>query len=223
MAREASRANASGAVEASGTNTTVLKVEGNFNVTGPLETFANAGGVHVARAILAEFAENAPKVRFAQDSPLREGDSNPRSQVKKNPLVETVCSTFPAFPFRDGPRRVYSPPPNLGACSTQIAHRRYVLYLRKCSSRSAPEHRQPLAGLAPLPSRFLPRRTGKRNGRDGSLLDSSRDRRIFSEFWTTQTDAPCPRWKLITAMNFLHEIKPACQRVARCRPESTTA
>src|ERR1700730_13977590 len=25
----------------------------------------------------------------------REGDSNPRSQVKKNPLVETVCSTFP--------------------------------------------------------------------------------------------------------------------------------
>jgi hypothetical protein len=153
----------------------------------------------------------------------REGDSNPRSQVKKNPLVETVCSTFPAFPFRDGPRRVYSPPPNLGACSTQIAHRRYVLYLRKCSSRSAPEHRQPLAGLAPLPSRFLPRRTGKRNGRDGSLLDSSRDRRIFSEFWTTQTDAPCPRWKLITAMNFLHEIKPACQRVARCRPESTTA
>jgi hypothetical protein len=76
-----------------------------------------------------------------------------------------------------------------------------------------PEHRQPLAGLAPLPSRFLPRRTGKRNGKDGSLLDSSRDRRIFSEFWTTQTDAPCPRWKLITAMNFLHEIKPACQRV----------
>ena len=141
--------------------------------------------------------------------------------MKKNPLVETVCSTFPAFPFRDGPRRVYSPPPNLGACSTQIAHRRYVLYLRKCSSRSAPKHRQPLAGLAPLPSRFLPRRTGKRNGRDGSLLDSSRNRRIFSQFWTTQTDAPCPRWKLITAMNFLHEIKPACQRVARCRPEST--
>jgi hypothetical protein len=70
LARGASRANASGAVEASGTDTTVLKVEGNFNVTGPLETFANAGGVHVARAILAEFAENAPKVRFAQDSPL---------------------------------------------------------------------------------------------------------------------------------------------------------
>jgi hypothetical protein len=39
-----------------------LKVEGNFNVTGPLETFANAGGVHLASAILAEFAENVAKL-----------------------------------------------------------------------------------------------------------------------------------------------------------------
>jgi hypothetical protein len=40
----------------------LLRVEGNFNVTGPLETFANAGGVHLARAILAEFAENVAKL-----------------------------------------------------------------------------------------------------------------------------------------------------------------
>src|SRR5437868_9133865 len=60
--RGASRANASGAVEASGTDVTVLKVEGNFKVTGPLETFANAGGVHLARAILAEFAQNIAKL-----------------------------------------------------------------------------------------------------------------------------------------------------------------
>src|SRR5260370_33975079 len=64
--RGASRANASGAVEASGTDTTVLKVKGNFNVTGPLETFANAGGVHVARAILAEFAENVARLMAEQ-------------------------------------------------------------------------------------------------------------------------------------------------------------
>jgi hypothetical protein len=52
-------------------------------VTGPLETFANAGGVHVARAILAEFAENAPKVRFAQDSPLEGAvTSEPVSEVQ---------------------------------------------------------------------------------------------------------------------------------------------
>jgi len=41
--RGASRANASGTVEATGGDMTLLKVEGNFNVTGPLETFANPG------------------------------------------------------------------------------------------------------------------------------------------------------------------------------------
>lgn len=56
--RGASRALASGTVVATGDETTVLSIEGGFNVTGPLETFANAGGVHVARALLAEFAEN---------------------------------------------------------------------------------------------------------------------------------------------------------------------
>ena len=64
--RGASRANASGVVEASGIDTTVLKVEGNFNVTGPLETFANAGGVHLARAILTEFAENVARLTAEQ-------------------------------------------------------------------------------------------------------------------------------------------------------------
>ena len=56
--RGASRAHASGVVTARGDETTVLKVEGNFNVTGPLETFANAGGVHLARELLAKFAGN---------------------------------------------------------------------------------------------------------------------------------------------------------------------
>src|SRR5882672_10158476 len=64
--RGASRANASGVVEATGTDTTLLQVEGTFNVTGPLETFANAGGVHLARAILAEFAENVAKLVVVQ-------------------------------------------------------------------------------------------------------------------------------------------------------------
>jgi carbon monoxide dehydrogenase subunit G len=67
--RGASRANASGIVEASGDDTTLLKVEGQFNVTGPLETFANAGGVHLARAILAEFAENVAKLVAEQAQP----------------------------------------------------------------------------------------------------------------------------------------------------------
>jgi len=57
--RGASRALANGevlaAAEGDGTR---LTVNGSFTVTGPLETFANAGGVHVARALLAEFANN---------------------------------------------------------------------------------------------------------------------------------------------------------------------
>lgn len=60
--RGASRALASGIVTASGTDSTQLDIDGNFSVTGPLETFANAGGVHVARALLAEFSANMAKV-----------------------------------------------------------------------------------------------------------------------------------------------------------------
>jgi uncharacterized protein len=60
--RGASRANVSGIVEATGSDRTALKVEGHFNVTGPLETFANAGGIHLARVMLAEFAENVAKL-----------------------------------------------------------------------------------------------------------------------------------------------------------------
>jgi carbon monoxide dehydrogenase subunit G len=56
--RGASRALANGSVTATGTSETELAVEGEYSVTGPLETFANAGGVHVARALLAEFAKN---------------------------------------------------------------------------------------------------------------------------------------------------------------------
>ncbi|MCA3369955.1 MAG: SRPBCC family protein [Roseomonas sp.] len=57
--RGASRALANGDVLAAAEgDATRLTVNGSFTVTGPLETFANAGGVHVARALLAEFAKN---------------------------------------------------------------------------------------------------------------------------------------------------------------------
>jgi len=56
--RGASRALASGVVKVSGGATTELAIDGSFSVSGPLETFANAGGVHVARALLAEFSSN---------------------------------------------------------------------------------------------------------------------------------------------------------------------
>ena len=67
--RGASRALASGNVKVTGRETTELAVDGTFSVSGPLETFANAGGVHVARALLAEFSTNLAKL-VAERRPL---------------------------------------------------------------------------------------------------------------------------------------------------------
>ncbi len=76
-ARGASRALASGIVEASGAETTLLKVEGQFTLTGPLETFANAGGVHLARSILSEFAENMAHRVSEAAAPRAEAEAEP--------------------------------------------------------------------------------------------------------------------------------------------------
>jgi uncharacterized protein len=76
--RGQSRANASGKVHVSGQgDTTLVQVEGNFTVTGPLETFANAGGVHVARALLAEFSQNVVKLITTEGDPAPEAEAIP--------------------------------------------------------------------------------------------------------------------------------------------------
>jgi carbon monoxide dehydrogenase subunit G len=56
--RGASRARVSLSVAVEDGDSAVLRVQGGFNVAGPLETFASAGGVHLARALLAEFSKN---------------------------------------------------------------------------------------------------------------------------------------------------------------------
>lgn len=56
--RGASNARATGNVAVEGDKPCTLRVEGDFDVSGPLEAFARTGGVHVARAMLAEFARN---------------------------------------------------------------------------------------------------------------------------------------------------------------------
>ena len=58
----ASRARARFEVEARGADTTEVTMDGGFEVAGPLEMFASAGGVHVARVLLAEFAKNIANV-----------------------------------------------------------------------------------------------------------------------------------------------------------------
>lgn len=56
--RGASRALGSGLVSVTGDEQALVTVDGTYSVTGPLQMFASAGGVHVARALLADFAEN---------------------------------------------------------------------------------------------------------------------------------------------------------------------
>lgn len=58
----ASRARARFEVTAQGSDATDITLDGGFEVAGPLEMFASAGGVHVARALLAEFAANIARV-----------------------------------------------------------------------------------------------------------------------------------------------------------------
>ena len=86
--RGASRALASGVVTASGAETTTLKCEGNFNVTGPLETFANAGGVHLARALLAEFAGNMARLAAERTAPAAEAQPSALTATPAPPAAE---------------------------------------------------------------------------------------------------------------------------------------
>jgi len=79
--RGASRALATGSVKVTGNETTELAIDGNFTVSGPLETFANAGGVHVARALLAEFSANLAKL-----------------VAERRPAAAPVAETAPASP-----------------------------------------------------------------------------------------------------------------------------
>src|SRR5271169_7101371 len=90
--RGASRALASGVVTASGLETTNLKCEGNFNVTGPLETFANAGGVHLARALLAEFAGNMARLTAERAGPVAEAAPAGPSPQPSPPPIPSLAS-----------------------------------------------------------------------------------------------------------------------------------
>lgn len=93
--RGASRALANGVVSASGRDTTTLKVDGEYNVTGPLETFANAGGVHVARALLAEFSANMAKMVAERRAVA---GNAPGSLVATTNPATVAATTLPAGP-----------------------------------------------------------------------------------------------------------------------------
>jgi carbon monoxide dehydrogenase subunit G len=93
--RGASRALASGVVKVSGSDTTEMAIDGSFSVSGPLETFANAGGIHVARALLAEFSANMAKKIAGQSPPISPVTIPPDGAV---PLAEPPPAAPPSFP-----------------------------------------------------------------------------------------------------------------------------
>ena len=82
--RGASRALASGVVKIAGKETTELTIDGTFSVTGPLETFANAGGVHVARALLGEFSSNLAEL-VADRRPAATTETPPAPSIPSSP------------------------------------------------------------------------------------------------------------------------------------------
>jgi carbon monoxide dehydrogenase subunit G len=95
--RGASRALSHGEVLASAEGeATRLAVTGSFTVTGPLETFANAGGVHVARAILHDFAGNMAALVTAR-APAATGDEAPPPIVAAPPRVAAPISGYRLF------------------------------------------------------------------------------------------------------------------------------
>ncbi|MBR0648353.1 SRPBCC family protein [Roseomonas terrae] len=91
--RGASRAMSNGTIEAAAEgDATLLTVDGSFKVTGPLETFANAGGVHVARALLAEFSENIARLireRGTAAAPAAQPEVGVTATVDAPPAVAT--------------------------------------------------------------------------------------------------------------------------------------
>jgi len=75
--RGASRLLVSSVVTAGGTDATLVTMDGGFSVTGPLDTFAQAGGVHVARALMGEFAKNIARIVEARRAPAAGAAASP--------------------------------------------------------------------------------------------------------------------------------------------------
>jgi carbon monoxide dehydrogenase subunit G len=99
--RGASRALANFDITASGADTTTLNIEGSFGVTGPLETFANAGGIHVMRALLAEFSNNIAALvgkRSAEGESGGEAGGEAQGEAESKVEVENVALGEPAVP-----------------------------------------------------------------------------------------------------------------------------
>jgi uncharacterized protein len=78
IAGRETRASASGVVHVTSRgDDTVVQIEGDFTVNGPLETVAAAGGSDVARALLAEFSRNVVRLITTEGDPAPEAEAIP--------------------------------------------------------------------------------------------------------------------------------------------------
>lgn len=118
--RGASRALANGTVRVSGGATTELAVDGSFTMSGPLETFANAGGVHVARALLAEFSANMAKKVAEQASEV--------PPVEAAPLAAAPAAAPPSPAPSLAPPPAYKPAAEISGFS--LLWRAFLSWLR---------------------------------------------------------------------------------------------
>lgn len=124
--RGASRALASGVVKVSGGDVTELAVDGSFTVSGPLETFANAGGVHVARALLAEFSANMTKLVAERGAPIPPLQAPPLPDSPP-PISPVNASVLPSAP----PDVILAPRPAAAELSAfNLLWRAFLSWLR---------------------------------------------------------------------------------------------
>ena len=127
--RGASRALSSGTIVATAeADETLLTVDGSFTVTGPLESFANAGGVHLARALLAEFSANvATLVTERRAAPAAAAPAAPPAgpaAADAPPSVSAPESVAPA------PPRAPPPPPAPAIGAIGLLWRAFKSWLR---------------------------------------------------------------------------------------------
>ncbi len=145
--RGASRALASGLVKASAQGAeTELVIDGTFSVTGPLETFANAGGVHVARALLGEFSANMTKVvadrrsTAPAASPTASASTHAPADASPSPVVAaapsaagadaSVDAAEPAGATPSPPPRQAPPPPAAEISAFRILWQAFLSWFR---------------------------------------------------------------------------------------------
>jgi carbon monoxide dehydrogenase subunit G len=95
--RGASRLLVSSVVTATGTDTTLVTMEGGFNVTGPLETFAQAGGVHVARALMGDFAANIARIVEERRAPAAGAAASPPQTPPSDRSLNAGALLWKAF------------------------------------------------------------------------------------------------------------------------------